>query len=915
MPRTRRPSASSRKATRRSPSGERDVLLSKLNSRQSLERMLEGVVMPPDPREEARAVPEPVPAPIPTVEVTRITSQEIRQDQMRQADMTLVEAMRRPPSGPRRIKVEQGTHEPSPHEAMIASRASRIEQREREPIMASVDDWSAPFETPPSLEALESLAGDLCVPHCDPRLFLPQFTPATADLAWAERYAWWRQIRAPFIRWVPVGREASGASAGVRSVSEGEEKRTSVFARLWHRVDEEVIELKHKEEEIITGIEESWGVPVMVPRLAPMRVLAGFAVLFLVVSLPALAVSFGNSLNRSWVEVQEAGASVSEGVGQALGSSVPSVQALSDVSSRLRRADQALGRVSAIAVALAEAVPATRNRYAAARSLIRAGELSTQAATLLRQGMDRALAAQVTHPVERLDAFRTYLSAALPLVDEAAALASRADPEDLPEELRSSVAELSSMLGAAQGVLRESDAMTSLLAFVAGKQETRTYLLVFQNTAELRPSGGFMGSVAEITVDRGEIKRVRVPGGGPYDLRSELREHVAPPGPLQLIASRWEFQDANWFPDFAATADKIRWFWSRSGQPTLDGVVAVNSTLLEKLLAFTGPIEMPEYGKTLTAENVLFETQKAVELEYDKTENAPKKIIGDLFPLVLKQLREVPAERAPELLAVFADSLRSKDIQIWLTRPEEQEQVTRFGWLGRLAPSSGDALAIVEANIAGQKTDTSIDENVLHEVEISEDGSIIDTVTLTRTHKASKGELFRGVNNVSYVRFYVPEGSELLAAEGFHPPSQGLFKNIPPEEGQDPHLASLIQPQGQSQGLHVTREFGRTAFGGWLQLEPGVTSVTKIRYRLPMTAFDITRRLNPADGSASGRPAYLGLLTSQSGKPGRTLESRVTYPEQWRVAWPSPDASTLSTPWDRDRAFALLFDLPHEEAR
>jgi hypothetical protein len=424
-----------------------------------------------------------------------------------------------------------------------------------------------------------------------------------------------------------------------------------------------------------------------------------------------------------------------------------------------------------------------------------------------------------------------------------------------------------------------------------------------------------MGSVAEITVDRGEIKRVRVPGGGPYDLRSELREHVAPPGPLQLIASRWEFQDANWFPDFAATADKIRWFWSRSGQPTVDGVVAVNSTLLEKLLAFTGPIDMPEYGKTLTAENVLFETQKAVELEYDKTENAPKKIIGDLFPLVLKQLREVPAERAPELLAVFADALRSKDVQIWLTRPEEQEQVARFGWLGRLPPASGDALAIVEANIAGQKTDTSIEESVLHEVEIAEDGSIIDTVTLTRTHKAAKGELFRGVNNVSYVRFYVPEGSQLLAAEGFHPPSAGLFKNIPPEEGQDPHLASLIQPQGQSQGLTVTREFGRTAFGGWLQLEPGVTSVTKLRYRLPMTAFDITRRLNPADGSASGRPAYLGLLTSQSGKAGRALEIRVTYPEQWRVAWPSPDTSAMSTVWDRDRAFALLFDLAHEEKR
>jgi hypothetical protein len=71
----------------------------------------------------------------------------------------------------------------------------------------------------------------------------------------------------------------------------------------------------------------------------------------------------------------------------------------------------------------------------------------------------------------------------------------------------------------------------------------------------------------------------------------------------------------------------------------LDGVIAINDRLLEQLLRVTGPIEMPEYGKTLTADNVIFELQKSVELEYDKAENKPKKIIGDLMPKLLARLK------------------------------------------------------------------------------------------------------------------------------------------------------------------------------------------------------------------------------------------------------------------------------------
>jgi hypothetical protein len=125
-----------------------------------------------------------------------------------------------------------------------------------------------------------------------------------------------------------------------------------------------------------------------------------------------------------------------------------------------------------------------------------------------------------------------------------------------------------------------------------------------------------------------------------------------------------------------------------------------------------------------------------------------------------------------------------------MTRPEEEQLVERYDWNGRLKPTLGDALAIIEANIAGQKTDASIREQVDHQVEIAEDGSITDTVTLTRTHDAIKGELFKGANNVSYLRVYVPLGSRLLEADGFEAPSSSLFEIPLAEDLPDPDAAA-----------------------------------------------------------------------------------------------------------------------------
>jgi hypothetical protein len=413
-------------------------------------------------------------------------------------------------------------------------------------------------------------------------------------------------------------------------------------------------------------------------------------------------------------------------------------------------------------------------------------------------------------------------------------------------------------------------------------------------------------------LDRGEVADVRVPPGGTYDLKGMLTARVLSPMPLHLINAQWQFQDANWSPDFPTSAEKIRWFWSKSGQSTVDGVIAINASFVEKLLDITGPIDMPEYGKQVDSKNFLLETQKAVELEYDKTANTPKKFVGDLADRLRERLKHLSKEEWLAVAGLASESIETKDIQIALFNPEEAKLAARFGWNGRIKDAPGDSLALIEANVAGQKTDGVIDEQVHHNVQIQEDGSIEDHVTLTRAHNGMKGELFRGVRNVSFLRAYVPKGSRLLSASGFEAPAAGLFK-VPDEDLiPDPDVNAVeSSTKKDSLGADVSTENDRTVFSGWMQLDPGETQTITLSYRLPFTVHDILTKLDAAPSSEGGgqRGAYVLLATSQSGKTNRTIESSVEYPSSWKVAWNRTAGEKIgfTGAWDRDRVVSALF--------
>jgi len=556
-----------------------------------------------------------------------------------------------------------------------------------------------------------------------------------------------------------------------------------------------------------------------------------------------------------------------------------------------------LGPVGSFALNAASLIPA-RGVLTSAGPLMTVGEELAAGGADLADGVVFLDGPQ--DPVSKVAALRSSLERSLPHLALAAKAIDRVSIDSLPEGYRAAATQAKDQLPAMIAGLDRAVAASGLLQDVMGADGTKRYLVVFQNNAELRPTGGFIGSFALVDVSRGQVKKVDIPGGGSYDLKGGLRARVESPQPLHLINPNWEFQDSNWFADFPTSARKISWFYEKSGGPTTDGVIAVNMNLMEKVLDVTGPIAMPEYGKTIDARNFYFETQKAVELEYDKKENKPKKFISDLAPKVMDRILNADRSDALKLIALLDSALSDKELMLWFRDDAIQARNSGLGWSGEILPTEGDYLDVVHTNIAGQKTDLVMQDDIDHSVQVLPDGTGIVTLTIQRTHTGDKNALFTGVRNVDYLRVYVPYGSTLVEASGFSAPDPKLFKIAGLDRGTDPEVAAAESEavMDKASGVMVSQESGKTVFGNWVQTDPGKTSVVTLVYKLPPGTIKTTAladdRLTTlyglVDGEGGGQGlTYSLLVQKQPGANPPTFTSRVDLPRGYRLVWQRPE--------------------------
>ncbi|MCB9802672.1 DUF4012 domain-containing protein [Candidatus Nomurabacteria bacterium] len=520
-------------------------------------------------------------------------------------------------------------------------------------------------------------------------------------------------------------------------------------------------------------------------------------------------------------------------------------------------------------------------------NLLKVADNISQAALVLNQKLqtDESLTSHIAFLEEQI-------KNTLPYLEDASKSIKKIKIESLPDELALYFANLKDYLPRITNSLSNLEEVLSVLKEVLGESQEKRYLILFQNNNELRATGGFIGSLAVLDIYQGEIKNLEIPRGGTYDLSAGQTSMIKAPQALSLINPYFNIWDANWWPDFPSSAQKISWFYQNFGGSTIDGVIAVNAEVLKALLEVLGPQEMPEYGVVISADNLYSVIQDEVEFNYDKELNQPKAIIADLAPKLLDKLLHSSAEQK-QIITTLVEQLANKNIQMYLNNPETQEKIRQFAWSGEVLKSQKDYLQVVNTNIGGGKTDNDIYQSIDHQAEVLDNGEIVNTVRVTRTNKGMENNPLSGIEggNVSYLRFYVPQGSQFIEAVGFDTLPAGYFHSVDAKVTKDPEIqaeedAKMIDAASQTE---IYESLDKTVFANWVALKPGESQTVAIKYKLPFK-LDVSNPLvnNWWTKLLSGDvflDNYSLLIQAQAGAQNTIFNSSVLLPENLRVVW------------------------------
>ncbi|MDQ5976600.1 MAG: hypothetical protein QG664_513, partial [Patescibacteria group bacterium] len=286
---------------------------------------------------------------------------------------------------------------------------------------------------------------------------------------------------------------------------------------------------------------------------------------------------------------------------------------------------------------------------------------------------------------------------------------------------------------------------------------------------------------------------------------------------------------------------------------------------------------------TIDAENFIQIVQEQVEEKYDKTENNPKKILSDLSVEVFDRMTKIGDYREFLRVAeILVRGLNEKHVLLYARHAEVEEMIDHAGWSGRLLDTEKDFVSVVHSNINGYKTDGVIEESVSHRADIAVDGSITDTLLITRRHTGGHTpyEWWNKVN-ADYLRVYVPLGSELLSVKGTtwefpEPPLE--YDALGFRRDASVEVQEGNERVHEESGTRIGEENGKTVFGAWVYVSPGESVTVELTYRLPWS-FDMEKLRQ------GGAERFSVLYQKQSGTLGSALRSEITYPERWQSVW------------------------------
>ena len=320
------------------------------------------------------------------------------------------------------------------------------------------------------------------------------------------------------------------------------------------------------------------------------------------------------------------------------------------------------------------------------------------------------------------------------------------------------------------------DRLFTLYPQLAGYRKKQTYLVLLQNSMELRPTGGFIGSVALVTFIDGKVTNIEVQDV--YTADGQLKGHVDPPLPIREILGQehWYLRDSNWDPNFMRSGTQAAWFYEKEMGVAVDGVVGISVPFITKLLEATGPLELTEYNDRISSTNFFAKSLFYTQADFFPGSTQKKDFLGSLTTALVSRITTDRTISMGKLITVISDALDAKDIQFYVPNKDVSLILENWGWSGGIgstgcvqiekdAPCTTEHIEVVEANLGVNKVNYFITREAESEVSVSETGTITHSLSYSIVNNSSDRLLEGGGVYRSYIRLYYPQLTNLSSIE------------------------------------------------------------------------------------------------------------------------------------------------------
>jgi hypothetical protein len=386
-----------------------------------------------------------------------------------------------------------------------------------------------------------------------------------------------------------------------------------------------------------------------------------------------------------------------------------------------------------------------------------------------------------------------------------------------------------------------------LLPPLLGMNARQRYLVVIQNLAESRGTGGITGAYAVIEADAGRVRLSTMASNDDLD----EAEVVADFGQdyLSLYGHpSTTFANTNLSPHFPYAAELMQTGAQDVLGVTIDGVIATDPVALGYLLDATGPVTVAK-GEIVSAANAASFAMSTIYERFPSEGETPQRD-AQLQRVGMAALQALLSGRGEtwDLARALTRAVDERRVLVHVDDPDVQAQLLETPVAGVLPTTSGHFLGVSHVQMLPNKLDYYLERRVTYEVSSCHGGQPHSTATVQLTSTAPASGLPDYVDGPARSRSVSRLRLALHGTPGSSP--------------------RAIEVDGRPARATLVSELGRPVVAVVVDVPPGGTTV------VTMTSLEPTRQ---------GRPD----VWVQPGVNPPTVETAVSgCPDALAVAWP-----------------------------